>query len=1068
MDKKILIIEDNKPDFNLIQAYLSDYISLEGIRHSSTLAGGIKSLSEDPPEVIILDLNLPDSFGLETLRKLNTYGSDIPVVVLTGNNDIDLGKTALSYGASDYLSKNHITEESLWKSLIYAIERKKNDRVREELSQRNNKRFLANQMLSKFIKLVVKNTKLSELTKAVAGDISRVLEIEEMRICFEDEKICSNDCRLNGQSSGKNCVLEGIGRSGLEYLLSGNSIIIDNINEVSSTFGILKGSYLPSGLNSAMIIPMMVENKYIGAIICGSRKLRKWWTEEEAFLVSIADILAIARENEIHSSEEEKLNLKIKKSDEDLVELSKMHYELLEVRNVLLDAIPDMAWMKDCNGRYKAVNKIFASMCNMPKEEIMNKTDLEIWEPEFARAFMANDLKVLKSGEELGVEEFIMDKNGNKRLYETIKVPIFNKEGQVAGTVGMSHDITLLKQASEVLEHENRKLEEIVSGRTKDLKTVEKNLQKEMQERILVEDQLKKLSVAVEQSPVSIVITDLDGNIEYVNPTFCVTTGYLMKEAIGQNPRILKSGKTPAETYRQLWDRLNEGSTWTGELLNKKKNNELYWEYCVISPIKNTSGIITNYIAIKEDITESKNAEKVLKESEERFKLLYDKAPVGYLSLDIVGNIIDVNYTWLQKLGYLEDEVKGKWMGHFLTGDMKKNFTSSYRNFILKGMPKDREFDILAKDGKIITVQFSGKVAYDDTGNFIQTHCVFFDVTERRKMEKTIAESEERFRTIFENSPVGIRISVNGVTQITNRSFMKIFGYSNPEEPKGGSVLDGVAPGDRAKVMNYLLKKVKGDQTEESFTYCGMRKDGSVFPVSASVAELLLPEGRAIVGFFADITDQKQKENQIISSLKEKEVLLKEIHHRVKNNLQIISSLLNLQTNNITDPRLMEAFNVSRSRVKAMALIHERLYQSKDLSIVNFKEYISELVMYLQRTYTTDGKRITFNIAIDSIDLPIDTAIPCGLIVNELISNALKYAFHDVDSGVLTVSVKQNGDSSACLEIADNGRGLPRGFEISKTNTLGLQLVHNLVDQIDGSLEISNKDGVKFKIKFKL
>ncbi|HEX2868253.1 MAG TPA: PAS domain S-box protein [Ignavibacteriales bacterium] len=1062
-NKKVLIIEDNKADYFLIQTYLSEFTSEDGISRSATLAGGIAGLKENSPDVIILDLNLPDSSGLDTIRKMLEHNSEIPVVVLTGNNDLELGKTALNLGASDYLSKNQITGESLWKAINYAIERKKNDKIikensefyrvlfqynqtitllidpengnildannsamkfygytseeikstkvsdlsigpeneisqmlelalsgkvkqsqlhhrlsngeikdvevsiepifingkkllysvivdvternraREEIIARNHKRLLTNQLLSKLIKLVVGNVKLSDLMETAVRDASSVLKIEYVRICFLEGKLCSHNCgHEEGNSSSYPCILEDLHKTAVEHLSEGNSVIIDDFREANSTFGIFKDSLLPEDVNSMMVVPMMAESKYIGAIVCGSKNKRKWWTEEEAFFASAADLIAIARENEIHSTMEVKLNLKIKESKKEVIELNKRLYDLLAVQSVILDGIPDLAWMKDINGKFKAVNKVYSSMCSIPKEEIIDKTDFDIWDPESAKAYREDDLNVINSREEIKTQEWITGKNGSRRFFETIKVPVFSKDGLVIGTVGIARDITLLKQASEVLEHENRKLEELVTGRTKDLQDAADSLRHEMNERIIVEDQLMKLSVAVEQSPVSIIITDLKGIVEYVNPKFCDSSGYSRQEVVGKSIRMLRSGKGSKETYMQLWEEITAGNVWTGEILNRKKNSDLYWEESVVSPIKNSAGLITNFIGITKDITEEKNAKIKLK------------------------------------------------------------------------------------------------------------------------------ESEERFRAIFENSPLGISISINGVTKVINRSFVKMFGYADPSELEGGSIFNTIAPSSRTKVVNFLVKMAKDEPVKDNYTYYGLKKDGTEFPINVSVAELHLPEGRAMVGFYVDISDQKQKENQIISSLKEKEVLIKEIHHRVKNNLQIISSLLNLQTDSMTDPVLLEAFNVSRNRVKAMALIHERLYQSKDLSLIDFNEYISELIIHLQRNYITDGKKIDFDISLDPIRLSIDTAIPCGLIVNELVSNAMKYAFTGKDSGILILSVKKHEDGFVRMEIADNGRGFGPGFDIGSVSTLGLQLVQNLVDQIGGSMEVEDSSGVKFSITFRL
>jgi two-component sensor histidine kinase len=225
-------------------------------------------------------------------------------------------------------------------------------------------------------------------------------------------------------------------------------------------------------------------------------------------------------------------------------------------------------------------------------------------------------------------------------------------------------------------------------------------------------------------------------------------------------------------------------------------------------------------------------------------------------------------------------------------------------------------------------------------------------------------------------------------------------------------------------------------------------------------------EVEAILGIVRDVTERKKTEKKIKSSLKEKEVLLREIHHRVKNNLQIVSSLLNLQSQYIKDKLCADMLKESQNRIRSMALIHEKLYQSEDLASIKADEYIGSLVHGLHRSYVTRTDRITLTIDVEDIPLRVDTAIPCGLIINELVSNSFKHAFPRGKGEIKVLLHSLNGDIE--LLVADNGIGLPEDIDFRTTETLGLRLVAMLAeDQLNGEIELNRMEGTAFHIRFK-
>jgi PAS domain S-box-containing protein len=223
---------------------------------------------------------------------------------------------------------------------------------------------------------------------------------------------------------------------------------------------------------------------------------------------------------------------------------------------------------------------------------------------------------------------------------------------------------------------------------------------------------------------------------------------------------------------------------------------------------------------------------------------------------------------------------------------------------------------------------------------------------------------------------------------------------------------------------------------------------------------------RGVIEYARDITERKNAEDRLQASLREKEVLLREIHHRVKNNMQIISSLLNLQSRHIQDPAVLEVFKESQRRIRSMALIHERLYQSADLSRIEFSQYLDNLTHRLFHSYQVDPDRIRLNLLTEEVFLNVNTAIPCGLIVNELVSNALKHAFPDGRRGQVAVELHRSQGGEFLLRIKDDGVGFPTTLDFRRTETLGMQIVVTLVDQIDGAIEMDVSAGTDFQIRF--
>jgi two-component sensor histidine kinase len=247
-------------------------------------------------------------------------------------------------------------------------------------------------------------------------------------------------------------------------------------------------------------------------------------------------------------------------------------------------------------------------------------------------------------------------------------------------------------------------------------------------------------------------------------------------------------------------------------------------------------------------------------------------------------------------------------------------------------------------------------------------------------------------------------------------------------------------------------------------------RNGGRIPVHFSIAELRDDHGEldGYVCVASNISRRQEAEDRLVASLREKELLLKEVHHRVKNNLQVISSLLNLQANSLQDPEVIRLFHESQGRVRSMALIHEQLYQSDDLVQIDFAAYVRDLVQHLQQGLGNGSNRTEFHLQIEPLPLSLELAIPCGMIVNELVSNAQKHAFPEGCVGEIRIEFACHS-GVYCLSVADNGVGLSRQRVVEPDGpSLGLSVVEALTRQLHGELEVCQEAGTRFVIRFQL
>lgn len=329
-----------------------------------------------------------------------------------------------------------------------------------------------------------------------------------------------------------------------------------------------------------------------------------------------------------------------------------------------------------------------------------------------------------------------------------------------------------------------------------------------------------------------------------------------------------------------------------------------------------------------------------------------------------------------------------------------------------------------------------------------------------------LQRTKERVEAILDNSPDGILlIGSDGTIEQCNTISKHMFGYTE-QELTGKSIYTLIDP-ERNNFLQEQIKQCIYENVSKRFQITARKSSHSTFQAGVALASVKANVAKAsLVCSIRDISEAVEADLKIKSSLREKEVLLREIHHRVKNNLQVISSLLDLQAGHTDNIKISELLLESQNRVKTMALIHERLYQSRDLAQIDFGTYLHELTTTLFNSYVIDQERIHLNILADVVHLDIERAIPCGLIINELVSNALKHAFPNNQKGTVYVEINKPNDQQYAIIVGDNGVGMPEDLVLDTAETLGLQLIVGLALQLDATIGLMRKNGTQFEIRF--
>ena len=641
-----------------------------------------------------------------------------------------------------------------------------------------------------------------------------------------------------------------------------------------------------------------------------------------------------------------------------------------------------------------------------------------------------------------------------------------DETGEVIGVFAAARDITERKKAEEALKKAHDNLEKIVEERTAELEKAYNSL-KESENGLAEAQKMAHIGnwewdIAADKACWSDELYRIYGcNPQESGATYDELFNYIHPDdrdyVVNAIKALLKGKPYGGIDYRMI---LANGE----ERIVHAKGEVVFDEKNIPIRIK----------GITQDITERKKSEEKIQILANIVKSSNDA--IGTISLD--GIITSWNEEAEQVYGYSAEEILGKHTSILAPSHLDKE-TNELSELIKQGKKiHHHETSRLRKDGKIIDVSITLSPVFDSHGKLTAISFISRDITERKRVEEKLRESEEKYRNIVETANEGIFI-IDAETIVTyaNKKMADMLGYTL-EEVIGRAVWDFVSEEGKAIVKLMLERRRQG--INESYELKLICKGGSSLWVLINAKSLFDKDDKfmGVMSMLTDITKRKEAEEALANI----EIARKqEIHHRIKNNLQVISSLLDLQAekfNNredIKDSEVLEAIRESQDRVISMALIHEELYKGGGFDTLNFSSYIQKLAENLFQTYSLGNADISLNMDLEEkIFFDMDIAVPLGIIVNELVSNSLKHAFTEGEEGEIRIKLFREEENDKMhnslfsLTISDNGKGIPEHVELESVESLGLQLVSILVDQLGGKIELKRTHGTEFRITFKV
>ncbi|MCK9151500.1 PAS domain S-box protein [Methanobacterium alcaliphilum] len=711
--------------------------------------------------------------------------------------------------------------------------------------------------------------------------------------------------------------------------------------------------------------------------------------------------------------------------------------EKLEKTQKYLDLITnhmgDSVGQVDEKGSFLYISPSVKKILGFGPEQMVGKTIFEFIHPDDMERSIKLFKSAIKESKPLKIRNRLQNIHDEYIWIETVGIPIYDAENKLEGAVFSSRDI---------------------------------------EDQVKVENELKSaLNYSrnlIEASLDPMVTISQNGEIMDVNKAFEDAIGLCRKDLIGTDfSQYFTDSEKAMRGYQKtlFYGSLKDYSLTlrhtSGRTMDVSFNATVY---------RSSEGEVEGVFAAARNITKLKNANNALKLSERHFRSLIENALDVILVLNEDGDVTYASPSVESVFGYKIHEFLGFNIFDFIHPHDAK-ILSQILDSKLKYSRSSHDFEIRSQheDGSWIICQMVAQNLLQDpaVGGYVLN---VRDITPRKVAERARNDLEKMYSTLIKASPDGIiATDLDGNITHMSEKAISMLGWEEQSNFSKKAVFDVI---DLDEYDSFLknMKIVKEQGALHNIEHKLYDKEGSAFIAEMNIVLSNDSKGipKGYIATLRDITYRKKMENQIKSSLKEKEILLKELHHRVKNNMQIISSLIGLQSEQVDDRKTRAMFEDSKNRIKSMAIIHENLYTS-DIEEVNFSQYVESLVQTLEKSYNSKKRNIGVDIDVDNVVNDMDQSITCGLILNELISNCFKYAFpyQDENHKKPKIMIKAyNNGKNTIINVKDNGIGVPADLDFKKTDSLGLQIVCTLVAQLGGTIDLDNSQGTNFCIEF--
>jgi|GEM_PF-2078398 len=761
-------------------------------------------------------------------------------------------------------------------------------------------------------------------------------------------------------------------------------------------------------------------------------------------------------------------------------------------------------FLRDEDGRrvQSIVGEVFSTRRPQMAEALLAFGAGRIWgRMHFRSLRMGSDRCVLVLVEDLTLEkrQLLMTQKHRQELQKArdeLEIRVRERTAELtAANEQLTKEIADRKRAEEALRKAHDQLERRVEERTAELKSINEQLtdqivQRQEAERALQKSEEKFRTIFQHGLDVIIIVDGETGTILGANQAIKNVLDYDVNAIVGKHfSRLYPCEPDAPETGLASRLRISDAVFESQEI--KKADGTLV-------PMDLTATLIpweksVAVLATFRDVTDRRGAERALQESEQRFRELAELLPQIVFELDHRGRLTFVNREGLESFGFTREEVARGINALQLVSSGDRERARENLGRLLEGQDlSGNEYLMVRKGGRTFPAVLHSKSIMRE-GRAVGARGIIVDITERKLWEEAIltaqaglelrvkertaelvalnqslVETERRQKAILDNIPdIAWLKDSEGSLIAVNQPFAQACGLKQ-EELAGKSDFE-IWPEDLAQRYHAddmeVIASRNAKRIEEPMADAG----GKITWMETVKTPILNESGEVIgtTGIARDITERKLTEAQIRQSLREKEALLQEVHHRVKNNLQIISSLLALQRSQIEDEKTRGALKDSQSRIRSMSFIHEQLYQAKDLNRIDFAKYIRDLTGAIFQSYSETGARVRLSLNVDRVSLGVGTALPCGLIINELVSNSLKHAFPDDRQGTIGIELRRQDGNKYTLTVTDDGIGLPSELDYLRSKSLGLRLVTNLTElQLRGTLNVVAGKGAQITIQF--